>query len=80
MEKALIKVGSIKAGSFWVSKKAKEEITNISQDLSVMDKEVECYTTHLIEGDGTFNGVGLDSFIKKVKLIFRVHLLINGSI
>lgn len=36
MEKALTKVGSLKAGTFWVSKKAKEEISNISQDLSVM--------------------------------------------
>ncbi|PWA80943.1 protein ROOT HAIR DEFECTIVE 3 [Artemisia annua] len=33
-----------------------------------MDKEAECCSTHLIEGDGTFNGVGLDSFIKQVKL------------
>lgn len=35
MEKALIKVGSLKASTFWVSKKAKEEISNISQDISV---------------------------------------------
>ncbi|XP_071711747.1 protein ROOT HAIR DEFECTIVE 3 isoform X2 [Rutidosis leptorrhynchoides] len=33
-----------------------------------MDKEVECCSTHLIEGDGTFNAVGLDNFIKQVKL------------
>jgi hypothetical protein len=30
MEKALTKVGS-----FWISKKAKEEISNITEDLSV---------------------------------------------
>lgn len=41
MDKALIKVGSIKAGSFWVSKKAKEEISNISQDLSTFSNTVE---------------------------------------
>nr|GEY45841.1 protein root hair defective 3-like [Tanacetum cinerariifolium] len=34
----------------------------------VVDKEAKCCSTHLIEGDGTFNGVGLDSFIKQVKL------------
>ncbi|KAL8457572.1 hypothetical protein ACS0TY_034622 [Phlomoides rotata] len=41
MEKALIKMGSIKAGTFWVSKKAKEEISNISQDLSTLSNTVE---------------------------------------
>ncbi|KAH6799096.1 DUF538 family protein of unknown function [Perilla frutescens var. frutescens] len=41
MEKALVKVGSIKAGTFWVSKKAKEEISNISQDLSTLSNTVE---------------------------------------
>lgn len=37
MEKALTKVGSIKsaAGSFWITKKAKEELLDISQDLTV---------------------------------------------
>ena len=37
MEKALIKVGSIKsaAGSFWITKKAKEELIDISQDITV---------------------------------------------
>lgn len=35
MEKALVKVGSIKAGGFWLTKKAKEEINNITDDLSV---------------------------------------------
>lgn len=34
MEKALVKVGSIKAGSFWLTKKAKEEFNNISEDLT----------------------------------------------
>lgn len=33
-----------------------------------MDREAECCSTHLIEGDGTFNAVGLDNFIKQVKL------------
>ncbi|KAL6497356.1 hypothetical protein OROGR_029285 [Orobanche gracilis] len=41
MEKALVKVGSLKAGTFWVSKKAKEEISNISQDLSTFSNTVE---------------------------------------
>lgn len=31
----MVKMGSIKAGSFWLSKKAKEEFTNITQDLTV---------------------------------------------
>lgn len=35
MEKAMVKMGSIKAGSFWLSKKAKEEFGNITQDLTV---------------------------------------------
>ncbi|KAL9999391.1 putative P-loop containing nucleoside triphosphate hydrolase [Helianthus debilis subsp. tardiflorus] len=34
----------------------------------VSDKEAECCSTHLIEGDGTFNRDGLDNFIKQVKL------------
>ncbi|XAR50013.1 hypothetical protein NMG60_11004217 [Bertholletia excelsa] len=41
MEKAITKVGSIKAGTFWVSKKAKEEISNISQDLTTFSNTVE---------------------------------------
>ncbi|CAI9757566.1 unnamed protein product [Fraxinus pennsylvanica] len=41
MEKALTKVGSLKASTFWVSKKAKEEISNISQDLSTFSSTVE---------------------------------------
>ncbi|KAF9626459.1 hypothetical protein IFM89_034393 [Coptis chinensis] len=41
MEKALTKVGSIKVGSFWISKKAKEEISNISEDLSSFSNTVE---------------------------------------
>lgn len=35
MEKALTKVGSLKVGSSWISKKAKEEFTNISEDITV---------------------------------------------
>ncbi|XP_059642268.1 uncharacterized protein At5g01610-like [Cornus florida] len=41
MEKALTKVGSLKTGTFWVSKKAKEEISNITQDLSTFSNTVE---------------------------------------
>ncbi|KAK3027375.1 hypothetical protein RJ639_040173 [Escallonia herrerae] len=41
MEKALVKVGSIKAGSFWLSKKAKEEFTNITDDLNTFSNTVE---------------------------------------
>ncbi|KAL3840541.1 hypothetical protein ACJIZ3_025132 [Penstemon smallii] len=41
MEKALIKVGSLKAGSFWLSKKAKEEFNNITQDLTTVSNVVE---------------------------------------
>ncbi|EPS65121.1 hypothetical protein M569_09657, partial [Genlisea aurea] len=41
MEKALTKVGSLKSGTFWVSTKAKEEISNISQDLSTLSTAVE---------------------------------------
>ncbi|XP_042756298.1 protein ROOT HAIR DEFECTIVE 3 isoform X1 [Lactuca sativa] len=36
--------------------------------LPFVDKEASCCSTHLIEGDGTFNGEGLDNFIKEVKL------------
>nr|KAJ0210225.1 hypothetical protein LSAT_V11C400194890 [Lactuca sativa] len=32
------------------------------------DREAECCSTHLIDGDGTFNAAGLDNFIKQVKL------------
>lgn len=41
MEKALVKVGSIKAGSFWLTKKAKEEFNNISEDLTTFSSTVE---------------------------------------
>lgn len=40
MEKALTKVGSLKVGSIWISKKAKDEFSTITEDLSV------CYTYH----------------------------------
>ncbi|MBA0727628.1 hypothetical protein Golax_000598 [Gossypium laxum] len=36
MEKALTKVGSLKVGGLWISKKAKEEFSNITEDLTVM--------------------------------------------
>lgn len=35
MEKALTKVGSLKFGGLWISKKAKEEFSNITEDLTV---------------------------------------------
>lgn len=38
MEKALTKVGS-----FWISKKAKEEISNITEDLSVRSHSLFFY-------------------------------------
>ncbi|XP_027126451.2 uncharacterized protein At5g01610-like [Coffea eugenioides] len=41
MEKALTTVGSLKASTFWVSKKAKEEISSITQDLSTFSNTVE---------------------------------------
>ncbi|XP_057530772.1 uncharacterized protein At5g01610 [Amaranthus tricolor] len=43
MEKALTKVGSIKsaAGSLWLTKKAKEELLDISQDISAVTNVVE---------------------------------------
>ncbi|CAM8946158.1 unnamed protein product [Rhodiola kirilowii] len=41
MEKALVKVGSIKAGSFWISKKAKEEFTNLTEEITTISSTVE---------------------------------------
>nr|XP_027126451.1 uncharacterized protein At5g01610-like isoform X1 [Coffea arabica]XP_027126452.1 uncharacterized protein At5g01610-like isoform X2 [Coffea arabica] len=41
MEKALTTVGSLKASTFWVSKKAKEEISSITQDVSTFSNTVE---------------------------------------
>ncbi|XVF85864.1 hypothetical protein PTKIN_Ptkin17bG0152100 [Pterospermum kingtungense] len=35
MEKTLTKVGSLKVGGLWISKKAKEEFSNITEDLTV---------------------------------------------
>ncbi|PWA41748.1 RHD3/Sey1, P-loop containing nucleoside triphosphate hydrolase [Artemisia annua] len=32
------------------------------------EKQAGCYSTHLIDGDGIFNGVALDKFIKHVKM------------
>jgi hypothetical protein len=37
MEKALTKVNSLKVGSLWISKKAKEEFSNITEDINVSD-------------------------------------------
>ena len=37
MEKALTKVGSLKVGNLWITKKAKEEFSNISEDISVSE-------------------------------------------
>nr|XP_043635564.1 protein ROOT HAIR DEFECTIVE 3-like [Erigeron canadensis] len=34
-----------------------------------MDKEAGCCSTHLIEGDGTFNAEGLDRFVKQVNMV-----------
>ncbi|GLU09503.1 hypothetical protein SLE2022_263630 [Rubroshorea leprosula] len=41
MEKALTKVNSLKVGSLWISKKAKEELSNISEDLTTFSNTVE---------------------------------------
>lgn len=41
MEKALMKVSSLKAGSFWISSKAKEEFSNITQDITYISNTVE---------------------------------------
>ncbi|KAJ9549145.1 hypothetical protein OSB04_021688 [Centaurea solstitialis] len=43
MEKAMVKVGSIKAkaGTFWISKKAKQEFSNITDDLNTLSSTVE---------------------------------------
>lgn len=41
MEKALTKVGSLKVGSIWISKKAKEEFSTITDDLSSFSSTIE---------------------------------------
>ncbi|XP_044491860.1 uncharacterized protein At5g01610-like [Mangifera indica] len=41
MEKALTTVSSLKVGSLWISKKAKEELSNISQDINTISSTVE---------------------------------------
>ncbi|XAR49943.1 hypothetical protein NMG60_11004129 [Bertholletia excelsa] len=33
-----------------------------------MDKNSECCSTHLVDGDGTFNVAGIDKFMKEVRL------------
>uniref|UniRef100_A0A2P2JAL6 Uncharacterized protein n=1 Tax=Rhizophora mucronata TaxID=61149 RepID=A0A2P2JAL6_RHIMU len=35
MEKALTKVASLKVGSSWISRKAKEELSYITEDITV---------------------------------------------
>ena len=32
------------------------------------DERDHCCSTHLIEGDGTFNVAGVDNFVKEIKL------------
>lgn len=41
MEKALTKVSSLKVGGSWISKKAKEELSNITQDINTISSTVE---------------------------------------
>ncbi|XP_062095103.1 uncharacterized protein At5g01610-like [Humulus lupulus] len=41
MEKALTKVSSLKVGSLWISKKAKEELSNISEEITTLSSTVE---------------------------------------
>ncbi|KAJ8774606.1 hypothetical protein K2173_017052 [Erythroxylum novogranatense] len=41
MEKALTKVSSLKVGGSWISKKAKEELCNITEDLTTFSNTVE---------------------------------------
>lgn len=45
MEKALTKVASLKIGlgDSWITKKAKEEFTNISQDINVSSTNYLCF-------------------------------------
>ncbi|XP_010554299.1 PREDICTED: uncharacterized protein At5g01610-like [Tarenaya hassleriana] len=41
MEKALTKVTSLKVGSSWITKKAKDELSNITNDLTTFSSTVE---------------------------------------
>ncbi|KAL5553699.1 hypothetical protein UlMin_041100 [Ulmus minor] len=41
MEKVLTKVSSLKVGNSWISKKAKEELSNISGDITTFSNTVE---------------------------------------
>ncbi|KDP41259.1 hypothetical protein JCGZ_15666 [Jatropha curcas] len=41
MEKALTKVSSLKVGSSWISKKAKQELSNITEDITTFSNTVE---------------------------------------
>lgn len=40
----------------------------IRKFISFSGKDGECCSTHLIDGDGTFNASGLENFMKEVKL------------
>ncbi|GJZ87771.1 ubiquitin carboxyl-terminal hydrolase 18-like protein, partial [Tanacetum coccineum] len=46
--------------------------------VTVSDKEAGCCSTHLIEGDNTFNAEGVDNFIKEVKMAECGLLYISG--
>uniref|UniRef100_A0A2P2JAN6 DUF538 family protein n=1 Tax=Rhizophora mucronata TaxID=61149 RepID=A0A2P2JAN6_RHIMU len=41
MEKALTKVASLKVGSSWISRKAKEELSYITEDITIFSNTVE---------------------------------------
>ncbi|CAK7326154.1 unnamed protein product [Dovyalis caffra] len=41
MEKALTRVNSLKVGSLWISKKAKEELSNITEEFNTFSNTVE---------------------------------------
>ena len=43
MEKALTRVSSLKVGSLWISKKAKEELANITDDFQVSFCSCFCF-------------------------------------
>lgn len=58
MEKALTKVSSLKAGSFWISKKAKEEFSNITEDITVSTGSV-CASLSLVSVDSFAPGVNV---------------------
>ncbi|TXG56580.1 hypothetical protein EZV62_017893 [Acer yangbiense] len=49
MEKALTTVNSFKVGSLWISKKAKEELSNISQDINVISFLLQTFSSTVEE-------------------------------